>query len=74
MLDLLQFEKLIYEEPKKEVKRMVSKEFFKKFRHRYLINIIFSFLTKEEKLSYHLLCKTYYNAFILDKDFEVNFQ
>ena len=70
MLDLREYEKLIYEAPKK-VEKNIPKEFFKKFRNRYLINLIFTFLTKEEKLDFFLLSKSCYNAYILDKDFHV---
>jgi len=71
MLDLREFEKLIYESPKKEKNKIVAGEFFKKYRNRYLINIIFSFLQKEEKLEFHLISKNFYNAYIMEKDFQV---
>jgi hypothetical protein len=63
MQSLRELEKLIYMEANNipRTKKETSKDFFKKHKNRYLVNIIYSFLTFEDRVKLRFLNKLFYS-------------
>jgi Ran GTPase-activating protein (RanGAP) involved in mRNA processing and transport len=74
MQSMRELERLVYVESTslEPLKKEKSREFFKKHKNKYLINIILNFLTLEEKTKHRYMNKLVHNSINIDQEFNIN--